>query len=38
LLGALATWAAGRGLEFHDLEVARPTLEEVYFQLTAADR
>jgi ABC-2 type transport system ATP-binding protein len=38
LLGALATWAGGRGLEFSDLEVARPTLEEVYFQLTGADR
>jgi ABC-2 type transport system ATP-binding protein len=38
LLGALATWAAGRRLEFHELEVARPTLEEVYFQLTGADR
>jgi ABC-2 type transport system ATP-binding protein len=38
LLGALATWAAGRRLEFTELEVARPTLEEVYFQLTGADR
>jgi ABC-2 type transport system ATP-binding protein len=38
LLGALATWAAARGLEFNELEVARPTLEEVYFQLTGAEQ
>jgi ABC-2 type transport system ATP-binding protein len=38
LLGALAAWAAGRGLELNDLEVAPPTLEEVYFQLTGVDR
>jgi len=34
LLGAIATWAAERGVELPDLSVARPTLEEVYLQLT----
>jgi ABC-2 type transport system ATP-binding protein len=38
LLGGLATWAAGRGVELDDLEVTRPTLEEVYFQLTGDAR
>jgi ABC-type glutathione transport system ATPase component len=34
-LYALAGWALERGLEFDDLEVTRPTLEDVYLQLTA---
>jgi ABC-2 type transport system ATP-binding protein len=34
-LGLLSGWAQGRGLELADLEVRRPTLEDVYLQLTA---
>jgi ABC-2 type transport system ATP-binding protein len=34
LLGALATWAAGRGIDLPDLRVNRPTLEDVYLALT----
>jgi ABC-2 type transport system ATP-binding protein len=34
LLGALATWAAERGVELPDLAVFRPTLEDVYLRLT----
>jgi ABC-2 type transport system ATP-binding protein len=34
LLGALATWAALRGVELPDLAVFRPTLEDVYLRLT----
>ncbi len=33
-LYALAGWALERGLELDDLEVTRPTLEDVYLQLT----
>jgi ABC-2 type transport system ATP-binding protein len=33
-LGTLAAWAAGRGLELPDLTVSRPTLEDIYLQLT----
>jgi ABC-2 type transport system ATP-binding protein len=33
-LHALAGWAVARGLELDDLEVHRPTLEDVYLQLT----
>jgi len=33
-LYALAGWALDRGLELDDLEVTRPTLEDVYLQLT----
>jgi ABC-2 type transport system ATP-binding protein len=33
-LHALAAWALERGLELDDLEVTRPTLEDVYLQLT----
>ncbi len=33
-LYALAGWALERGLELDDLEVSRPTLEDVYLQLT----
>jgi ABC-2 type transport system ATP-binding protein len=34
-LYALSGWALERGLELDDLEVHRPTLEDVYLQLTA---
>ena len=34
-LGRLGSWADGRGLEVGDLEVRRPTLEDVYLRLTA---
>jgi ABC-2 type transport system ATP-binding protein len=33
-LGALADWALGRGIDLPDLDVRRPTLEEVYLELT----
>jgi hypothetical protein len=38
LLGVLAQWATDRGVEIRDLEVSRPTLEDVYLQLTGAER
>jgi ABC-2 type transport system ATP-binding protein len=31
---ALADWALGRGLDLPDLDVRRPSLEDVYLQLT----
>ena len=34
LLGALATWAAQRGVELPDLTVGRASLEEIYLRLT----
>jgi len=34
LLGALAGWAQARDIELPDLEVHRPTLEDVYLHLT----
>jgi ABC-2 type transport system ATP-binding protein len=34
LLGALASWAAERGVELPDLTVGRPSLEEIYLRLT----
>ena len=34
-LGRLGSWAEGRGVEVGDLEVHRPTLEDVYLRLTA---
>jgi ABC-2 type transport system ATP-binding protein len=34
-LGRLGTWADGRGIEIGELEVHRPTLEDVYLRLTA---
>jgi len=37
-LHALSGWALERGLELADLEVHRPTLEDVYLQLTSEDR
>ena len=33
-LQILSTWAVGRGLELADIEVRRPTLEDIYIQLT----
>ncbi len=33
-LGLLAAWAAARGLDLPDLTVSRPTLEDIYLQLT----
>jgi ABC-2 type transport system ATP-binding protein len=34
VLGALARWAAARGIEVRDLTVSRPTLEDTYLRLT----
>jgi ABC-2 type transport system ATP-binding protein len=34
LLGALAAWATARDLQLPDLTVSRPTLEDVYLELT----
>jgi ABC-2 type transport system ATP-binding protein len=36
-LHALAAWALERGCELKDLEVSRPTLEDVYLKLTTED-
>jgi ABC-2 type transport system ATP-binding protein len=33
-VGALADWALGRGIDLPDLDVRRPTLEQVYLDLT----
>jgi hypothetical protein len=33
-LHALCAWALDRNLELDDLEVRRPTLEDVYLELT----
>ena len=38
LLGVLAAWAAARKLDLPDLRVFRPTLEDVYLQLTRESR
>jgi ABC-2 type transport system ATP-binding protein len=38
LLGALAVWAQARTLDLPDLQVYRPTLEDVYLQLTRGSR
>jgi ABC-2 type transport system ATP-binding protein len=38
LLGVLAAWAQARGADLPDLQVARPTLEEIYLQLTRESR
>jgi len=38
LLGALAAWAQARGSDLPDLQVHRPTLEDIYLQLTREDR
>ncbi|MHB1567628.1 MAG: ABC transporter ATP-binding protein [Solirubrobacteraceae bacterium] len=37
-LHVLSGWAVQRGLELDDLEVRRPTLEDVYLQLTATEQ
>jgi ABC-2 type transport system ATP-binding protein len=34
-LARLGSWAEGRGIEVGELEVRRPTLEDVYLRLTA---
>ena len=33
-LAAITSWALERGYELADLEVERPTLEDVYLELT----
>jgi ABC-2 type transport system ATP-binding protein len=38
LLGALAVWAAESGVDLPDLQVTRPTLEDVYLALTEEHR
>jgi ABC-2 type transport system ATP-binding protein len=38
LLGELASWARGRGVDLPGLEVRRPSLEDVYLALTEGDR
>jgi ABC-2 type transport system ATP-binding protein len=38
LVGALAGWAHARGIDLPDLDVHRPTLEDVYLQLTREPR
>jgi len=38
LVGALAAWAKARALDLPDLQVHRPTLEDVYLQLTRESR
>jgi len=37
VLAPLTGWAAARGFELPDLEVRRPTLEDIYLELTAAE-
>jgi ABC-2 type transport system ATP-binding protein len=37
-LAPVLTWAAGRGMELEGLSVGRPTLEDVYLQLTEETR
>ena len=34
-VGVLADWARARGIDLPDLDVRRPTLEDVYLELTA---
>jgi ABC-2 type transport system ATP-binding protein len=38
LVGVLAGWASARGIDLPDLDVHRPTLEDVYLQLTRESR
>jgi len=38
LLGSLSAWARDHGYDVADIEVHRPTLEEIYLQLTEASR
>ncbi len=35
VVGALAAWAGERGIDLPDLEVSRPTLEDIYLELTS---
>jgi len=37
-LGELSAWAAARGVDLPDLDVRRPSLEDVYLELTDAQR
>jgi ABC-2 type transport system ATP-binding protein len=37
-VGALAEWALARGIDLPDLDVRRPTLEDVYLELTRSER
>ncbi|MGI8726307.1 MAG: ATP-binding cassette domain-containing protein [Solirubrobacterales bacterium] len=37
LLHRLTGWALGRGVELRSLEVSRPSLEDIYLELTAAE-
>jgi ABC-2 type transport system ATP-binding protein len=36
-VGALADWAKERGIDLPDLDVRRPTLEDVYLELTSSE-
>jgi ABC-2 type transport system ATP-binding protein len=36
-VGALADWARSRGIDLPDLDVRRPTLEDVYLELTGSE-
>ena len=38
VLGALTAWAQARGADLPDLQVLRPTLEDIYLQLTRESR
>ncbi|MFQ5947912.1 MAG: ABC transporter ATP-binding protein [Acidimicrobiia bacterium] len=38
VLHALTAWAVGRGIELEGLNVTRPSLEDIYLELTGADR
>jgi ABC-2 type transport system ATP-binding protein len=38
IVGVLAAWAQARGIDLPDLDVHRPTLEDVYLQLTRESR
>ena len=38
LVAELAAWASERGVDLPDLEVSRPTLEDIYLQLTEQTR
>jgi ABC-2 type transport system ATP-binding protein len=35
-VGTLAAWANARGIDLPDLDVRRPSLEDVYLQLTGS--
>jgi hypothetical protein len=38
LLATLAAWASERRVDLPDLEVSRPTLEDIYLELTGEPR